>query len=47
MEESRHQNPFTCVALKSKKICHAIVQTDDAGDADTDADPKSAYHKTL
>jgi hypothetical protein len=39
-------NPFTCTALKSKKICHEMIQTED-GDADTEADPKAAYLKNL
>jgi hypothetical protein len=38
--------PFTRAALKSKKIRHELIQTDN-GDVDTDADPKAAYLKTL
>ncbi len=39
-------NPFTCVALKSKNICHELTQTEDLN-ANREAYPKSAYLKTL
>jgi hypothetical protein len=39
-------NPFVCATLRSKKIWHVIIETED-GNADMEADPKTAYLKNL